>query len=343
MKTVLFVGSHSVGQGSRRRAELMKDRGLDVRLFDIDPIIGRADPLARQLMRLLQTGPIIPAINKALAEAIRSLPPGAGVFLEKPCWVTSRTVELMAERGLRTVCYTPDDPFGPRRDGVWRLFLEALPLYDSHIVPRAVSVDDFKNAGARRVRLKRFGYDARLHKPEQPPRRHFALGYSYIGFPHEQRPAFLAGLKARLEPAGAQVSVMGPGWTLWRHRAKGRLLEAAPPVWDTDYRDAIWNSRASLAFITRLNRDEVSHKAIEIAACGRPPVLEPEGGHAELFEDGVSAIFFKDVEECADKLTFYWDRLEQLESMGQRAARAVAEAGYSEDTLIDLILEELSA
>lgn len=341
MTAVLFVGGFSRGQVSKRRAELLMQRGVDVRVFDTDKPMAEAGLFSRQLTLRAQFGPLITKINRELIAAARSLPRGSAVFFDKPVWIQSGAIEAMRAAGLRTICYTPDDPFGPRRDGVWRLFEKALPLYDVHIVPREVSVAEFHRHGAKRVLLRRFSYDPRFHMPGEPSRGHFPLGYSYIGSPHEHRPAFLLALREKLAAAGARLSVFGPNWMHWRHRETGTRLEAGPPLWEGDYRDAIWNSLACLAFVTRLNRDEISHKAIEIAACGRAPVLEPDPVHAELFSDGESAIFFRDVEECADKLIFYADRPEDLTRIGLAASESVRRAGYSEDSFIDLVIEEI--
>jgi hypothetical protein len=343
MKSALFVGGCGRGQVSRRRAELLMRRGFDLQVFDTDRFLAEAGALARQLTVRTQAGPVIERLNRDLAAVVRSLPQDAAVFLDKPVWIRPATVELMRDRRLRTVAYTVDDPFGPRRDGVWRLFIKAIPLYDLHIVPRTISIEDFTRAGAQRVVLKRVSYDPRFHYPAHPPRGEFPLGYSYIGSPYEQRPAFLAALSESLGAAGAKLSVFGPNWMHWRNRSYGRRLAAGPPLWEADYRDAIWSSLACMAFLTRLNRDEISHKAVEIAACGRPPVLEPEELHADLFKDGESAIFFTSVEECSDKLIYYHAHPEKLQDIGLRASQVVRAAGYSEDTLIDLVVQELTS
>jgi len=333
---LLFVGATGRGQTSGRRAELFGRDGWDVIPVGFDLALDRSSPVERQLALRLQFGPMIRRYNEDILVAAEAIGRGSAAFFDKPVFVEPNTLLRLRELGVRTVSYMPDDPFGPRKDGLWRLFTKVLPLFDVHIVPRFVTAEDFRARGAREVLTKHFGFDPRYHWPEQPPRTRFELGYSYIGFPHEHRPEFLLNLKQALEPSRVRLSVFGPGWHSWRRRLEGEKLQAKPALWDEDYRAGIWNSLACLAFVTRMNRDEISHKAIEIAACGRPPVLEPAPAHMALFKDGESAIFFSSAEECAEKLLYYSDRIDDVQRMGRAAAARVREAGYSEADLIAL-------
>ncbi len=56
----------------------------------------------------------------------------------------------------------------------------------------------------------------------------------------------------------------------------------------------------------------------------------------------MSAIFFDDVRECAEKLIHYLGRPDELQGMGAAAAGRVREAGYSEADFVRLVTEALS-
>lgn len=339
-RSLLYVGSLQPGQTAARRAETFSDEGWKVATCDWNYILEAGSFLERKLLLLGQFGPLMNSIEQQLIDAATALQPGDIVFFDKPVFFSSDTINKLSDRGLLTVSYMPDDPFGPRRDGLWRQFNRSLPLFDLHIVPRSVSVGEFKSAGAKRVLLQPFSFDSKLHHPRPIGQTGPDLGYSYIGSPHEDRPVFLVALKERLERNGAKLTVNGPRWSHLRHRNAGRRLNAGPPLWGPDYRDAIWNSRAALSFITRLNRDDLSHKAIEIAACGIAPIVEPSPHHNLLFKDGVSAVFYNSLEDCVDKLLYYWTRPDELEAIGAEAAKRVREIDHSEVNIVRLIESE---
>jgi hypothetical protein len=337
IEKIMYLGSMAVGQSSRRRADLFASLGLEVIRVDVSRHLN-VGFLHKQLAIRLQTGPVVDAINQEIIQGLDHKPDA--VFLDKPIFVRPETVELMKNRGIRTLSYMPDDPFGPRKDGVWRLFLKSLPLYDIHVVPRQVSALDFRTAGAKDVFVRDFSFDPAIHVPD-PARSSFNFDVSFIGSPYDDRPEFLWRLKQQLDRAGIALSVMGPQWHSWRHSRYGRRLDAQPPVWGSKYSEAILSSRASLAFVTRSNRDEISHKSIEIAACGRAPVIDNHGRHSEVFEDGVSALIFNDVDDCARKIIAAWRSPHLLNEIGKNAAKRVRELGLSEEDFVGLALKRL--
>jgi hypothetical protein len=337
IKKIMYIGPMALGSTSKRRADIFDSLGIQVTRVDPEKHLDAAFFAKQQAIRL-QTGPLIDEINCEIVQLLDDKPDA--VFLDKPIFVRPETVELMNARGIRTLSYMPDDPFGPRKDGVWRLFLKCLPLYDLHVVPRAISASDFRMAGAKAVIVRDFSFDPSIHIPD-PSKSTFSYDLSFIGSPYDDRPEFLWRLKEILKGSNIALSVMGPRWRNWRHWRDGRRLDAHPPVWGAKYGEAILSSKASLAFVTRSNRDEISHKAIEIAACGRAPVIDNHGRHAEVFEDGVSALIFNDVDDCARKIVEAWRSPNLLEEIGRNAANRVRELGLSEEDFVKLALKSL--
>lgn len=334
---ILYLGSMAEGQSSRRRADLFASLGIEVIRVDVSKFLNAGFLQKQQAVRL-QTGPVVDAINREIIQRLDEKPDA--VFLDKPIFVRPDTVALMKTRGIRTLSYMPDDPFGPRKDGVWRLFLQSLSLYDIHVVPRQVSAADFRAAGAKDVIVRDFSFDPSIHVPAHG-RSTFSYDVSFIGSPYDDRPEFLWRLKEQLDRAGITLSVMGPQWHSWRYARHGRRLDAQPAVWGPKYSEAILSSKASLAFVTRSNRDEISHKAIEIAACGRAPIIDNHGRHPEIFEDGVSALIFNDVKDCAEKIIAAWRSPGILDEIGRNAAVRVRELGLSERDFVSQALKHL--
>ena len=107
------------------------------------------------------------------------------------------------------------------------------------------------------------------------------------------------------------------------------------------YREAIWQSRINLSFVTHFNEEDISHKSVEIAACqGFLLALRTEG-HQALFEEDREAVFFSSLEECADKCRFYLDRPELREAIARRGCERAVRSGYDNDTQLTKILNRL--
>jgi hypothetical protein len=338
-RTLLYVGSMQPGSTADRRASLFEAAGWAVVRIDTEaPFRGRS-ALTGKVAHHLGVGPVIDELQRAIQSAMCGLPTGSVAFFDKPTNVRPSALSALSVRGVTTVCYMPDDPFGPRQDRIWRLFRACLPAFDLHIVPREVSVREFRAAGAREVEKITFSFDPRVHFPPPQPIDLTGKGFRYIGAAYEQRPQFLTAMHKRLARAGVALTVTGSDWSRRRNRRYGRYFNAGPNVWGHDYRDRIWDSLACFAFVSKLNRDELSHKAIEIAACGRAPILEPVPYQARLFRDGESAIFFETLEECVEKLVHYAARPDALAAIGASAARRVREVDHSEARIIRLVEE----
>ena len=70
--------------------------------------------------------------------------------------------------GMTTVSYMIDNPFGPRRDPGWRLYMKDIPHYDLHVVQRDKNILDYTSRGARDVIKIQTAYEPTLHFP--PPK-----------------------------------------------------------------------------------------------------------------------------------------------------------------------------
>ncbi len=63
--------------------------------------------------------------------------------------------------GIPTISYMIDNPFGPRQDPGWRLYMKDIPHYDLHVVQRDRNIADYRARGARDV--------IRFRPPTSPP------------------------------------------------------------------------------------------------------------------------------------------------------------------------------
>jgi spore maturation protein CgeB len=249
------------------------------------------------------------------------------------------TLSRIKETGALTVCYNQDNPFGPRNDGCWLQFYRIHPLLDLHCVFRKTDVERYQGWGKNFIELQ-FNFDSAQQFPPPPG---WSDGdrtreVSFIGSPYEERPAFLR--KLILEHK-LPVTISGPRWNRVLTEEEHKLFVRGAFLKDEAYRAAIWQSKINLAFVTRLNEDDVAQKAFEITACGGFLLAERTPAHQAAFEEGKEAEFFSNVEECADKIRYYLAHPAEREQIAQSGRERAIRSGYDNDTQLARVIARL--
>jgi spore maturation protein CgeB len=251
------------------------------------------------------------------------------VWFDKPLYIRAATLRTLKARGLLLVNYVIDNPFGSMNEPGWRILKRTIPLFDLNLVPRQSSIADFRAAGAEDVAFMPLAFDPMAHFPG-PGDAVKSVPLSFIGYPYEHRPRFIAELAA----TGLAVRVRG---TRWRRvfgsgaRYGAGSIAVGDGAWGDDYRQAIRESAICLAFVTRGNHETCAHKSFEITACGTFLLAERTDGHGALWAEGDEAVFFGSVAEAADKAGFYLRNERARETVARSGCRRTWTSGYSND------------
>ena len=192
-RRILYVASLSPEQTSYYRYEGLQRIGQEVHSFDPRPY----KPSTRVgfwLQLHYPVGPLVAKINRDLRKAVADLRPDV-VWFDKPMLFTRKTMQAVRQAGAKAVFYVQDAPFGPRNDGCWLQFKKILPMADLHCLVRKADVARYSAWGLPWIETM-FSFDPRMHFPPEPrfsdTQRDREI--SYIGHPHEDRPAFLLSL-----------------------------------------------------------------------------------------------------------------------------------------------------
>jgi hypothetical protein len=286
-------------------------------------------------------GPNTAKLNRDVLRLAREHRPDV-VWGDKQLFLLPATLDALRAMGIVTVNYSIDNPFGPRRDHGWDLYLKCIPHYDLHVVQRDQNVLDYKARGARDVLKIQTAYEPTLQFP--PPAgwsdKDRDREVSFIGTPYDERPEFLLRLKREF---GCPVAVSGARW-MWERRmqpAEMQEIFAGDEIYLKEYREAIWRSKINLSFITHSNQDEFAHKSFEIAGCGGFLLAERSAGHMERFVEGEEAVFFSSVEECAAQIRCYLPNEAARERIAAAGHRRAAESGYNNDGQVAKILQRI--
>lgn len=336
-RRILYVGQVTAGQTSANRLAALGELGQELRALSLGEYTWRWRG-GFWLQYRWPYGPMVAGLNRAILNAVREFEPEV-VWLDKPTMVTPATMDVIRKTGAKTVFYLQDAPFGPRKDGCWGQFLRTFRKADLHCLFRKADVKRYEAWGLPWIETM-FSYDSRVHypSPQKISDEERDRGLSYIGYPYEERPAFLLRLAREY---GLPVHVNGGGWEGLLTEEDRQHVALGGYLADDAYREGIWRSKINLSFVTQDNEDDIAHKAVEIAACGGFLMAVRTPGHEALLEEDKEAVFFSSVEECAEKARFYLERPDLREEIAARARERAVRSGYDNATQLARILNRL--
>jgi spore maturation protein CgeB len=331
---LLYVSGLTPEHYGEYRLRALRRLGLEhVAALDLYDDRYGAPGIAGKLQHRLQIGPGVLRFNSdVLATAHRERVQMA--LFDKALALEPRTIQKLRAMGVLCVDFVIDNPFGPRRDPGWKLYLRTIPEFDLTGVQRDVSLMDYRQAGAREVVRIRTSYEPSVHfpPPEPLPDAQRNRRVSFIGTPYDQRGDFLA----RLWRAGLPVDISGsrPHWQAALPADAFAGTFRIGELKGDAYREAIWRSRINLAFVTHSNRDEVAHKSFEIAACGGFLLAERTTEHQALFREDEETVFFSDFDECRAKIERYLNDEPARAKIAAEGQRRAWTSGYDNDSVL---------
>ena len=339
---ILYASGLSPNDSSLYRLWALERLGHQVIPFNAYEYESR-NPLLRKIIFRLSAGPAVNRLNRDLLNLAEREKPHI-LWADKLLWMRPATLDRLRAMGIPTVSYMIDNPFGPRQDPGWRLYMKDIPHYDLHVVQRDRNIADYRSRGARDVIKIQTAYEPTIHYP--PPNalsdKDRNRDVSFVGTPYDDR----ADTLNKLSRSGEfQVAISG-NQRAWQRalppEAFARLYREGE-LFQQQYREAIWRSKINLSFLTHSNQDEFVHKSFEIAACGGFLLAERSEGHLQRFREDEEAVFFSTFDECLQKIQRY---LNDEPARTRIAAAGQARAhrdGYHNDHQVSLILDRLGS
>jgi spore maturation protein CgeB len=266
------------------------------------------------------------------------------VFMWRPtqfCAADIKTIRSYAQAPV--VAYNNDDAFSPlyrlsrsihlRR--LWRMFLDAIPAYDLHLVYRRVNIFEYLSAGARVVRMLMPYFLPWQHHPICLSSDEFnTYGCDVVFVGHHERDHRQRCIEA-LARHGHSVFVYGHGWP----QIPGVVVRK--PLVGLAYTKALAGGRICLSFLSKLNRDTYTRRSFEIPACGQFMLSERTEDLTRLFEEGKEADFFSDVDECQEKAARWLRNSEDRRRVAAAGRHRCENGGHDIFNRVNSLLAEL--
>ena len=336
-RNILYVATPEPFSTAKYRLDSLQHLGQHVHTFDLQ-LYAPSTRIGQMLQARYPLGPFVSRVNNELCRMVATLRPDV-VWFDKPIVFTKETIEAIRRDHAQVVFYVQDAPFGPRKDRCWLQFHKIYRMADLHCLMRQADISRYRSWGLPWIETM-FSFDPRMHFP---PSSGFSDAernrqISYIGHPHEQRPAFLRRLAREYQ---LPVFINGNFWFTRFTPEERQFFTIGRHLAGEAYRSAIWESKINLSFVTEKNEDDIAHKAVEIAACQGFLLALRTPGHQALFDEDREAVFFSSVEECADKARFYLNRPDSREAIAARGRDRAVRSGYDNDTQLTRILNKL--
>lgn len=273
----------------------------------------------------LLLGPRVRKVNEDFTAKVLAFEPEI-VFVYRGTHITPGALETIKQRlpSCRVLGYNNDDPFGPGHSSwMWRNFIRALPIYDVVFAYRPHNIQDFTNAGAKRVELLMPWYLPQ----DAPVRENVSVSCDVVFAGHYENDDRLVYLEALCEQK-IDLKLYGPGWDRapklpWL--SKFRPIDA---VRGPAYYDVLRSSRIALCFLSKLNRDRYTRRSFEIPFAGTFMLSEYSDELAAIFRPGVEADYFRGPEEIVAKVRMYLAEPSLRVSIARAGLRRVVEGRH---------------
>lgn len=267
-------------------------------------------------------GPRIAKLNRDLIAKVQEYKPHV-LFIYRGTHIAPAALRVIKNTNPETILvgYNNDDPFSKAYPWwKWRHFLKSVPEYDLVLAFRQHNLNNFRDAGARRVELLRSWFVPETNHPvilSPEDRARFECDVVFVGhYEDDERIVFLDEIVKQ----GFNLRIFGPDYPKKLLASHLQKYEPIKPIWGDDYNKALCGAKVALCFLSKLNRDTYTQRCFEIPATRTMMLSVYTDDLASLFREGEDADFFRSSDELISKLRRY------LQDDDLR--NAVSEAGY---------------
>jgi hypothetical protein len=264
--------------------------------------------------------------NERLIDAVCASRPDI-VLVDSSRVLTRATLARLRLEGAKCLAfYSPDDVMGAHNLSFQ--ILRSFPDWDVFFTTKTFNVPELARRGVRRPYLIGKAYDPLLHRP---------LARAEVGEDYERFDCVFVGAYEaergqsinRLAEAGLSVVVYGGSVAGWPPARMHPSVALRDLQFGELYTRALHHGKVVLCFLRKLNRDRITQRSMEIAACARPMLGERTDEHDQHFQNGSEYVGFTDDDElirCARQLL---KDAARRKNIGTAARARCLTSGYS--------------
>ena len=340
---VIFHGPAGIGDVSAQRAEAL-DRIADLEVVR-SPLQAPKNGWVRSIFRRLAWRARIPfdsSGENAQLERLASLErPDAIIVYNSRALRASTLRRIRQKTGATLVYIAPDDIIASHNRTRW--LTATFPVWDILFTSKTYNVPELRGEGVRNPVLNENIFDPSVHRPmtkEEVGDEFESFDVVFVGTFEADREVSLR----KLAEAGLSVLVCGNaagllsgGWD----RLKKAGVEVRPAAVDAEYTRAVHKGKVPLGFLRKINRDQITHRSIELPAMGRAMLAEKTVEHDAHFVDGAEYVGFSSDEEMIGKARALVANRDRRREIGKAARARCLASGYDVDADMARILKHI--
>lgn len=322
-----------------------KKLGHEVEPFYWQPYFKSSNLLGRwwaKVQNKFLLGPTISRLNLDLVKKAVKFGPRL-IFIYRGTHVTPRTLTKLklSLPNCKVFGYNNDDPFAEGHPfWLWRHFMKCVPIYDLVFAYRKHNVAEYLESGAKRVELLMPWFmpekDHPLRQDETIPKK---FDVAFVGhYENDDRIHYLE----KLAETDFTFGLFGPDWDRapeyeWLQKHRPVL-----PVRGSLYRETLLSAKIALCFLSSLNRDTYTRRCFEIPAMGVLMLCQYSDDLAQLFEDGVDVVFFRNPDDMMEKIAHYTRHDELREQIAANGRARVVRDRHDIVSRMDYVLNQMT-
>ena len=291
-------------------------------------------------------GPIITKINNELFRLIEAEKPDM-LFIYRGTHILPNMIKKIKFKfpNILIVGYNNDDPFSKSAPtNMWRHFLNGIKCYDIMFAYRKKNIQEFKNAGCKKVFLLRSWFDPKKNFPKNltiDEQKKYTSDVTFVG--HYEPDGRLKYLEEVVRQ-GWNLKLFGHGYGWNKVLSESQILKSYVPVetvWGNQYNNSINGAKIALCFLSKLNNDTYTRRCFEIPASGTVLLSERTSDLSNMYAEGVDAEFFSSMDEFRNKLNDLLSNEDRLNKISSSGLRRVWKDGHDIDSRARYLLSKV--
>jgi|TARA_B110001450_G_scaffold256647_1_gene287960 spore maturation protein CgeB len=281
--------------------------------------------------------PADPKGHNVLLKAVAQSGEYQVVIIIKGLHIKPSVLLAFKNKKVKLVSWSDDDMLNKSNQSFF--YKKGLKYYDLVVTQKSfnANMDELPALGASQVLLLPKAYDPIIHKPKTISAGDKRFIYDLVFIGHFEKERFVS--ISFLVDHGLNVTIFGPGWSNVTSRPGLVIMNSILAA--EDYAGAISQSKISLGFLRKVNRDLHTGRTMEIPACGGFLLAERSSEHLSLFKEGTEAEFFDSDEELLKKARFYLSNMDRRDKVAKNGCARVTGENHTYERRAEQILEVL--
>lgn len=275
------------------------------------------------------------SLNRSLIKFVEENNYDAVIFW-RPTHFLPSTINYINQKGIKTISYNNDDPFGPythklapwHHRFLWYWYFKSLPLFNKNFFYREINCKEAKSIGIKHAELLMPYFLPWRDRPlelNQEDQKKFLCDVTFIGhYENDGREKYIQAL------ASSSIDFKLWGGEYWTEEVLGDAYDLLTPinsVYGEEYVKAINGSKICLCFLSKINRDKYTRRCFEIPAMGKVLLSERTDELSSIFIENKEAVFFSSVEEMMEKIEWLLKNPDICHNIGKAGMKKSWDAG----------------